>query len=264
MKLHRIFAGEYWTDSGAMMGVLPWSIWGEEMTTDERRRQKLNLNLLLIASGDRLILTDSGIGNRLSEKQMQIYHPSPFNIPAALAELGYQTSDITDVILTHLHFDHAGGLVSEIDGKDVLTFPNAAHWVQKVEWEMAKEPDGLNRAAYSFQHQLALVEAEADLRIIDGTHQITDEVSVEKLGGHSVGHQIVIIDSAIGYYIYAGDIIPTVFHSSPAVTSAYDVNRKESYHAKRYIRDLLAARKGYLFLDHDLKKWQIPYGWEEE
>ncbi|HNZ06364.1 MAG TPA: MBL fold metallo-hydrolase [Candidatus Cloacimonadota bacterium] len=258
MKTFKVFAGDYWTDGGAMMGVLPWAIWGTRVPTDERRRKKLSLNLLLIVNYDRVILVDSGLGNRLSERQMDIFKPSEFLLPASLAELGYRDVDVTDVIMTHLHFDHAGGLITAFSDGDRLTFPNANVWVQHSEWETAKHPDGLNRAAYDFDHQLALVESSGLLRLIDGSVEIAPGVKVDKVGGHSVGSQIVEIDAGDKFWIYAGDIIPTMFHTSLAITSAYDICRKDTFRAKQRVYQVLKDRGGYLLLDHDNSQWEIP------
>ncbi len=257
-SIHKVMAGHYWSDGGAFMGVLPYALWKEKATVDERRRQKLNLNLLLIYSDGRWILVDTGLGNRLSDKQREIYQPSEFLLPAALSELGLKDSDITDVIMTHLHFDHAGGVVTGFGSHEALTFPNATYWIQQSEWEMAKYPDELNKAAYSFQHQLSLLEDTGKLCLINGEKDIAPCITAVWSGGHSVGHQFVQIDFGDRFYIYAGDIIPTWFHTSLAITSAYDVSRKESFEAKKLIYSRLKERHGSLLLDHDLTSWEIP------
>ncbi len=259
-SIHKVLAGHYWSDGGAFMGVLPYALWKEKATLDDRRRQKLNLNLLLIYSEGRWILVDTGLGNRLSEKQIQIYQPSEFLLPLALSELGIKDSDITDVIMTHLHFDHAGGVITGFGDHDGLTFPEATYWIQKSEWEMAKNPDELNMAAYSFEHQLSLLEMQGKLRLIEAEVEVAKGVRAVWSGGHTVGHQYVQIDFGDQFYIYAGDIIPTWFHTSLAITSAYDVSRKETFAAKKQIYARLKERGGSLLLDHDLNSWEIPIG----
>jgi glyoxylase-like metal-dependent hydrolase (beta-lactamase superfamily II) len=102
------------------------------------------------------------------------------------------------------------------------------------------------------------VESSGCLKLIDGSVEIAPGVRVDKVGGHSVGSQIVEIDSGEKYWIYAGDIIPTMFHSSPAITSAYDVCRKDTFRAKQQIYQVLKERDGFLLLDHDNSKWEIP------
>jgi len=258
MKLELVSAGHYWTDAGAFMGVLPYFIWHDKVSTDERQRLKMNLNLLLIRTEDRNILVDTGVGNRLNKRRKEIYNPSEFKLVTNLKVLNLNAEDITDVILTHLHFDHAGGVVSAIDGKDNLTFPNAVYHIQDKEWKMAKNPDKLNMAAYQFEHQLSLLEKEGRLHFIDGDEEIVPGVFVRLAGGHTIGMQIVevIIDGKS--YIYAGDIIPTRFHLPLAITSSYDVCREDSFKAKQMIYGKLVQSNGFLLLDHDTKDWQLP------
>ena len=258
MKLFKVSAGHYWSDGGALMGVLPYAIWKDKIQTDDRRRQKMELNLLLIVSEDRKILVDTGLGNRLSERQRDIYQPSDFALPASLGELGYRDTDITDVIMTHLHFDHAGGIVTDFGDHEALTFPRATYWIQKDEWEIAKNPDGLNAAAYAFEHQLSLLEVQGRIKLIEGEVEIAPSVTCVKCGGHTVGSQFVQIDAEHGFFIYAGDIIATKFHTSLAITSAYDVCRADTFKAKKDIYSRLKAKKGFLLLDHDTRIWEIP------
>ncbi len=256
--IHRLDGGNYWTDGGAMMGVLPWSIWGKSVTLDERRRKQLALNLLLIRVPDHVIVVDTGIGNRLHPKLQEIYRPTPFMLPVSLAEYGVRDTDVTDVVLTHLHFDHAGGVITGFGDSEALTFPKARHWVQKAEWDVAKDPDGVNRAAYDFEHQLSLLEQRHRVEVIDGDANIAPGVNLKLVGGHSIGSQIVEVDTPDGFYIYAADIIPTMFHTSPAVTSAYDLNRKDTFKAKQYIYHRLKEKQGSLLLNHDMKRWEVP------
>lgn len=257
LKIHKINAGHYWSDGGALLGVLPYALWKDKTETDELRRKKMELNLVLIESEDRLILVDTGIGNRLSDKQKKIYRPSDFLLPYALYELGFKDKDITDVIMTHLHFDHAGGVMTGMGESDVHTFPRAKYWIQKSEWEIAKAPDGLNKAAYDFEHQLSKIRVCCQLNLIEGDVEIAKGVRAIHCGGHTVGTQYVEIDADDGFYIYAGDIIGTMFHTSPAITSAYDVNRKETFAAKQRIYQALKEKNGTLLLNHDEKRWDV-------
>jgi len=257
MNIRLVSAGHYWTDAGAFMGVLPYFIWHDKVRTDERQRLQMNLNLLLIQTDGRNILVDTGVGNRLNKRRKEIYNPSEFDLVSNLKALGIQPEEITDVILTHLHFDHAGGVVSTVDDKDVLTFPNAVYHVQQQEWDIARHPDKLNAAAYQFEHQLSQLEKEGTLHFVDGDAEIAPDVFVRLVGGHTLGMQIVevLIDGTP--YIYAGDIIPTRFHLPLAITSSYDVSRRDSFDAKQMIYQKLTAKKGFLLLDHDTNDWQL-------
>ncbi len=241
-----------------MLGVLPRAIWNGSTQTDERHRKKLALNCLLIKAPERNILVDTGLGNNLTPKQRDIYNPSQFMLPASLGKLGVRDRDVTDVVLTHLHFDHAGGIVTAFRDIERLTFPHAVHWIQSTEWEIARNPDGLNRAAYRFEQQLALLEKRGRIELVDGTREIVPGITLVRKGGHTLGSQIVEIDTDSGFYIYAADIIPTFFHVTPAVTSAYDVSRKDTYEAKQYIYSRLKEKQGTLLLNHDLERWEIP------
>jgi len=258
MKIFKVSAGHYWSDGGALMGVLPYAIWKDKIKTDERRRQRMDLNLLLIICEGRRILIDTGLGNRLSEKQKDIYQPGAFELPVSLAELGFRDVDITDVVMTHLHFDHAGGIITGFSDHEALTFPNATYWIQKSEWAIAKTPDGLNKAAYAFDHQLGLLEREGKIKLIEGEQEIAPGITCVHCGGHTVGSQYVQVSSDDGFYIYAGDIIATKFHTSLAITSAYDVCRADTFKAKKDIYARLKAHNGYLLLDHDTRNWEIP------
>lgn len=258
MTLQLVSAGHYWTDAGAFFGVLPWFIWHDKVELDARQRLKMNLNLLLIQTQDRNILVDTGVGNRLNKRRAEIYNPSEFELPASLQSLGLQISDISDVILTHLHFDHAGGVVSSVGEKDVLTFPNAVYHIQQTEWEMAQNPDKLNKAAYQFEHQLSLLEQTGRLHFLQGDAEILPHLFVRLVGGHTIGMQIVEVLLDGIPYIYAGDIIPTRFHLPLAITSSYDISRAASYQAKQLIYDKLTQHNGFLLLDHDTSTWQLP------
>jgi len=258
-QIFPVSAGYYWSDCGAFMGVLPYPLWQKKTLLDQKQRRKLNLNLLLIKSDKHNILIDTGIGNRLSDKQRDIYQPSEFLLPFSLAELGLKDRDITDVIMTHLHFDHAGGIITNFGTYDALTFPKAHYWIQKAEWEIAKNPDDLNKASYNFNHQLYLLEQSHQYELIEGNLEIAEGVTLIKTGGHTAGSQIVEIETSSKFYIYPADIIPTFFHISLAVTSAYDLSRTDTYTAKQYIYSRLKEKKGSLLLNHDPQRWEVNF-----
>ncbi|MCD4797236.1 MAG: MBL fold metallo-hydrolase [Candidatus Cloacimonetes bacterium] len=236
------------------MGVLPKAIWEKFLETDEKNRIKLALNLLLIRTEGKNILIDTGIGNKISDKIKKIFNPSEFVLLQNLSKLSIAREDINFVVLTHLHFDHAGGVTSLIDGRKELTFPNAIHIIQKREWETAKKPDELNKASYNFEEDLKLLEETGNYRLVDGNHRLTDEITLELTGGHSEGMQIVRIESngELGYF--PGDIIPQEAHRHLSVTSAYDICRKDTFRAKKKILQEVEKYKGIIFLNHDNKK----------
>ena len=242
------------------MGVLPKTIWQRFLKVDKKNRIELALNVLLLQTNGKNFLVDTGIGNKISEKIRKIYHPSPFLLPENLATLGLKPTDIDFVILTHLHFDHCGGTTSISNENKVLTFPDALHIIQKKEWEIAKNPDELDKASYNFQEDLALLEKSGNYQLIDGNHALTKEILLELTAGHSEGMQVVRIESEKKLAYYAGDIIPMDANRHLSVTSAFDLNRKQTFLAKKKILQELKEKKGILFLNHDPATEIIDFG----
>lgn len=247
-KLFLISAGTYLTDAGASMAVLPKAVWSKNLTEDERYRIPMALNCLLIQNENTNILVDTGIGSVLTEKQIKIYNPSKSALLENLAQLGLQRDDIHHVILTHLHFDHIGGILFN---DHELTFPNAYHHIQKLEWFSATNPDELNVSAYPFQQHLSCLSDSFKLNLLDGNTELLPGISLILAQGHSEGMQIVKIEDDNFLAYYAGDIIPSQYHVNLPVISAYDLCRKTTFKAKKRIMEELRQQEGYLILDHD-------------
>ncbi|MEA1972637.1 MAG: MBL fold metallo-hydrolase [Candidatus Cloacimonadota bacterium] len=246
-SIRSFVSGFLFTDGGASMGVLPKAIWSKKTDVDDKNRIKLALRHLFICINGIKIVIDTGIGNILSDKEIKIYKPTQFTMHQELEKLGTSPEEIDYVILTHLHFDHAGGIVSSSEKKAKLTFPNAIYIIQKEEWETAKNPDKLNKAAYNFDKHLSLLEAKGQIKFFDKSITIEDDIEVVKVGGHSNGTSIVNIYIDNQKWVYAGDIIPNHFHTSLPVISAYDISRKDTFIAKK---DLLDEANLVIF-DHD-------------
>lgn len=233
------------------MGVLPRAIWQRELEPDAKHRLQMALNVLVIEDEGKKILVDTGLGNRLDERARKVFNPSDSDLIKALNEADIGREDINYVILTHLHDDHAGGVVSHIL-TDELTFPRATYVIQKREWEIAKNPDELNQPAYHFEHNLGLLERDGKLLLVHDDYDITRHVSVRLTGGHSQGFQTVWINAEKQIAIWGGDLFPTRYHLRPAITSAYDIHRHQSCRAKREILKLLQKNQGILFFSHEI------------
>ncbi|MDP8267099.1 MAG: MBL fold metallo-hydrolase [Candidatus Tenebribacter davisii] len=238
---------------------MPKALWQKLLQVDDRNRIELALNLLLIHSDNKNILIDTGLGNKLSDKVEIIYSPSKFVLLESLAKLGLSRNDIDIVVLTHLHFDHAGGVVSFIDNKRELTFPEAVHIIQKREWEVAKDPDELNKASYNFKEDLKLLEDVGNYKLIDGDFKLNKDVTLELTGGHSEGMQVIRIESDNELAYYPGDILPMEVNRHLAVTTAFDLNRKDTFKVKKKILSEIKERDGIIFLAHDSKKQFIRF-----
>jgi len=242
------------------MGVMPKALWKKLVNADDRNRIELALNSLLIRSDDKNILIDTGLGNMISDKVNKIYSPSKFILLDSLEKIELSRKDIDIVVLTHLHFDHAGGINLFLNDKLELTFPNALHIFQKKEWDVAKDPDELNKASYNFEKDLKLLEESGKYQLIDGDYQLTKEVTLELAGGHSEGTQVVRIESGNELAYYPGDILPMEINRHLAITTAFDLNRKETFNAKKKILKEIKEKAGIIFLEHDTKKQFIRFG----
>ena len=238
------------------MGVLPKALWQKFTTVDEKNRIILAFNLLLIEAEGKNILVDTGIGNKFTDKIRKIYEPTNYELIANLQKLGIESTDIDFIILTHLHFDHVGGVVSTYNEKPELTFPNAMHIIQKKEWKIARNPDELNRGSYNFKDDLQLLKESGNYQLIDGDYELASGITLELVGGHSEGMQIVRLESDDELAYYAGDIIPLDVQRHLSVNSAYDICRRDSFRAKKRILTELKERNGILFFAHDVeRKW---------
>ncbi len=258
-----IKAGYFYSDAGASLGNLPRALWGRFLPIDKKKhRIRLDINLLLIETQGRVILVDTGLGNKLTPKEKEIFSPNVKKFSKILSEAGFNNEDITDVIMTHLHHDHAGGIVTLSKSRqEYLTFPNAVYHIQSKEWEIAREPDMVNAAAYDFKRNLKLLEQEGRINMIDGDYTLCKGVHLKLVGGHTEGMQIVIINYKDFKCIYAGDIIPSKTFLKLPITSAYDVCRKDTVNAKCWIFNQM-LREGYtLIFDHETRDifYDLPY-----
>jgi len=259
LNCHSLNGGYFLADGGASFGVLPKNLWKKLQECDLKNRIRLDFNLLLIQSENKNILIDTGIGNIISPKVQKIFDPSPFLLIENLKKLNIQRADIDFVILTHLHFDHAGGVSSFVNGKEELTFPDAVHIIQKKEWDTALDPDELNKGSYRFKEDLALLNDRGNIQFIGGNYNLTSEITLELVGGHSEGMQIIRLESDGMLAYYTGDIIPTETHRHLAVNSAFDLDRKVTFQTKKRVLEELKLRNGILFFPHDVIKNFIKF-----
>jgi glyoxylase-like metal-dependent hydrolase (beta-lactamase superfamily II) len=251
IELYLLSAGDYSADVGAAMGVLPYKLWHDKVKIDEFHTLRMRLYCLLIKTSKDLILVDTGIGEYLNDRLKKIYRPSKFILIDEILETGYKPQDINYLVLTHLHFDHVGGIVSE--NKELL-FPNAEYIVQTDEWTIARNPDTLNVASYSLTEHYEILEKTKKVKTIEGVFELSTGVYIEKIGGHSLGMQIVrILDEGEVIY-FAGDAFPTKFHLNPIVNSAYDISRIDMCKVKEKIKIDLNKNGGKLILSHDIEE----------
>jgi len=217
--------GHFKLDGGAMFGVVPKVFWQTKHPADERNRIELALRCLLVDHGERRILVDTGMGGRWSEKQREIFglERRPHQLVAELAEAGVTRESITDVVLTHLHFDHVGGALDERDGQLGPVFSNARHWVQKRHWDWAMGPSERDRASFRREDFVAL-EACGNLQLIDGLEEIIPGVRVVPISGHTPGQQLVEFHTGSGVVVFAGDLVPFLSQLHVPWVMGYDLS----------------------------------------
>lgn len=260
-ELKAVPTGEFGLDGGAMFGTVPKILWSKALPPDEMNRIPMEARALLLKSKDRNILIDTGNGSdfiaKYGEKagakfaEMYAVDPKKANLYKSLEAHGLKPSDITDVILTHLHFDHAGGATCERDGKIVPTFPNAKYYVQKKNLETARNPNVREKASYLKPNFEPLIEAGV-LELLDGdVKNLFPNVDVFLSNGHTLAQQIVrISDDKNGVY-YMADLIATSHHIRSAWVMGYDLDPLKIIEEKRVVLNQAAAKNWYLYFEHD-------------
>jgi glyoxylase-like metal-dependent hydrolase (beta-lactamase superfamily II) len=241
-------------DGGAMYGVVPKIIWQKFNPPDADNMVKLDLNLLLVKVDGENILIDAGIGDALSDRQKKMFGVERSSgLEKGLSEAGVRPEDIDLVLLTHLHADHAGGVITlDKDGKKLPRFPNARHVVQLKEWSEAMEPDERTSATY-FTSNLKLLEQEKLLELVDGDDEVTDGVKLIVTGGHTPGHQAVLIEDGENKIVWPGDIIPSTYHLRIPYVASVDLYPRETMQQKKKFLRMCSEDGWLLAFDHDLK-----------
>ena len=252
VTIHFLNDGFWWDDGGAQFGIVPKELWEKEKPANARNRIKLSLNCPLIVTGKEIILVDTGIGNRLNARETAIYTPERNGgIIAGLHALGLEPQDVTHVILSHLHFDHVGGVIDKKESGAVRpVFPGARHFIQKAEWKLAMAPTD-ERLAVAYRHAPECLEPLKSIELIDGDTAITSQARTTVSGGHTAFHQCVIVESGGTGLIHLADVVPTVSHLRPAWNAAYDTDPLTTIAAKK--RLLAEARQKNLWVSfsHD-------------
>lgn len=257
MKLHSLLPGTFKLDGGAMFGVVPKSLWQRSNPADDNNMCTWALRLLLVEDGNRKILIDTGMGHKQSEKFFGFYYrEGDHDLDRALAEKGFDREDITDVFLTHLHFDHVGGAVEKKeDGTLVPTFPNATYWSNQRHWQWAVQPNAREKASFLPENILPLQEHGQLAFISDpdtsGRQRTPLGFEVLFVNGHTEAQMLPILEWENKTIVFMADLLPSVGHIPLPYVMGYDVRPLQTLIEKeKFLRE--AAEKGYyLFLEHD-------------
>ncbi len=252
MKLHVINTGFFKLDGGAMFGVVPKSIWSKTNPPDERNLCTWAMRCLLIEDGDKLMLIDNGIGDKQDEKFFSHYHLQGDNdISSALRKAGFNAADVTDMFLTHLHFDHCGGGVRLADGKPAMTFANARYWSNADHWKWATEPNPREKASFLRENILPVKESGHLNFVEDGKPSPFPYMDIRYVNGHTDKMMIPMIRYQDRTICFMADLLPSVGHIPLPYVMAYDTRPLLTMEEKQQFLEEAAERNYILFFEHD-------------
>lgn len=253
-ELHPIETGRFALDGGAMFGIIPRPLWEKTNPPDGRNRIALAARALLVRGQGRTILVDNGNGPKFTPKQIDIYRleegGAQGELHASLERCGTSAAAVTDVILTHLHFDHAGGSTAIIDGELRPAFPNARYYVQKAHWEQAMQPTEKDRGSFMPDDFMPLRNAGV-LELIDGPGELFPGISLEVVNGHTAAQQLPKISDGRTTILYACDLFPTTSHIPLPYIMAYDLRPLTTLEEKKRLLAPAADEGWVIFFEHD-------------
>lgn len=247
-----IESGMLWLDGGAMFGSVPKTLWSRVHAPDERNRIRLAMRCLLLEGHGRRVLVDVGAGHKLSEKLVEIYRIEhhEHTLEGSLAAAGLAPADITDVILTHLHFDHGGGATRREGDRLSPTFPAARYYVQRRNLENARRPNPRERASYMPENFEPLAEA-AVLTAWEGSQAPWPGIEILTAEGHTRGQQLVRVSGGGSALYFVADVVPTAAHVRIPYVMGYDVAALETMTEKAALLGRAADEGGWICVEHD-------------
>ncbi len=252
MQLHTINTGYFKLDGGAMFGVVPKVLWNKINPADENNLCTWAMRCLLIEDGDKLILIDTGLGNKQSEKFFSHFQPhGEDSLMGSLKAKGFHADDITDVILTHLHFDHCGGAVNRIgEDKYESAFKNATFWSDESHWQWASVPNAREKASF-LKENFKPLESDDRVRFISEGNSPFENISFTKAYGHTEAMLIPHIRYKGKTIAYMADLLPSVGHIPLPYIMGYDLRALVSLEEKTHFLNKALDEDYILFFEHD-------------
>lgn len=256
MKIYPLNTGNFKLDGGAMFGVVPKSIWSRTNQPDENNMCEWAMRAMLIEDGDRLMLVDTGIGDKQSEKFFSYYYLfGNDSLIGNLNQLGFSPDDVTDVFLTHLHFDHVGGAVERIGENQFRpVFKNATYWSNEKHWEWATKPNAREKASFLMENILPIQES-GQLKFIDRVNDFTKNalpnMDVFFVDGHTESQMLPQIQYKDKTIVFVADLLPSVGHIPLPYVMGYDTRPLLTLNEKEKFLNKAADENYILFLEHD-------------
>ena len=253
MQLHVIETGNLKLDGGAMFGVVPKTIWEKSYPADENNLCNWSMRCLLVVDGDRKILIDNGIGDKQDDKFLKHYYLNGDDtLEKSLQNVGYTSDDITDMVLTHLHFDHCGGSIVKVK-EDTYSpaFKNANYWVSRQQWEWATNPNRREKASF-LKENIFPIKESGQLKIIENDGELLPNIEVKLYNGHTDGQMIPFIKYKDKTIVFMADLLPSAAHVPMPYIMAYDTRPLVTLKDKESFFEEAIKNEYILFLEHDL------------
>ncbi len=255
MTIYPIEAGNFKLDGGAMFGVVPKTIWQKTNPADENNRIDIGARCLLIENKNRLILIDTGMGNKQSEKFYSYYHRwGNFSLEKSIQKLGFSMDEVTDVFFTHLHFDHVGGATYRKEDIIETTFSNANYWSNKEHWDWAVNPNYREKASFLKENLQPIVES-GQLKMVTPNENYNQckelPFGICYVNGHTEKQMLPILQYKDKTIVFMGDLLPTIGHIPLPYVMGYDTRPLITIEEKKAFLEKAAINNWYLFLQHD-------------
>lgn len=244
-------SGFFYADGGAMFGPVPKSAWNRKYPCDDLNTCRMAMRCLLVWNEDRVVLLDTGIGSKDIGKLSYYRFHDLQEISVQLKRFGFEPEDVTDVVLSHLHFDHCGGctFVDETGNLQVV-YPNARHWVSRRQWEAYSHPNYLEKHSFRTTDMLPVQNAGL-LNLIESDMDLFDGFRIGLYNGHTFGQLVSFVETRDGLCIYPGDVIPTKAHLSIDWISAYDIEPLLSVESKLKLKEFIKKKNTFTIFYHD-------------
>ncbi len=255
VRLHIIETGKFKLDGGAMFGVVPKKLWSRLNPSDDQNLCTWSMRCLLVEDGDRKILIDTGLGDKQDEKFRSHFHPhGEDTLSRSLKRAGFCAEDITDVLLTHFHFDHVGGAISRnAKGELLPVFPNAKYWSNEKHLRWALEPNPRERASFLKENILPLIDHQVlEMVDIEDGVNFSDHITLDFVYGHTEAMMIPYIDLGQGHtLVYAADLLPSHCHIGMPYVMGYDIRPLETLKEKAQLYEKVVNDHTFIFYEHD-------------
>lgn len=254
MKIHTIEAGNFMIDGGAMFGVVPKTLWSKVYPSNEKNLCNLSTRCLLVETGNRVLLFNAGIGNKQDEKFLRHYYLNgDDSLEKSLKKAGYEKEDITDVVLTHLHFDHCGGAVEYNSSRTAyqLTFPNAVYHISKPQWEWMMNPNRRERVSF-LKENIEPIAESGQLQLFDNNFQPVPEATLRLYDGHTVGQAVPFVLYNEQTLVYTTDLLPLMANIPLSWISGFDTQPLLSFREHEEFLNEALENDYVLIFEHDI------------